>query len=118
MPKILSTSLFASGQSWPYKGRERDWANPRPLALVGTHPVRTRGPSTFVAKLLSALAGHGRAPIVPLDPVVALGTLFELGSSHKVYEFLVVLVEGVAHTVLRAGHPVMVVALAAEAVVF
>jgi hypothetical protein len=79
--------------------------------------VRTASASAVVAELLSALASHGGTAGVPLHPVFAFGTLFELGSLRKFDEGFIVLIEAVVDLVLLAAHPHMVVAPASQAVV-
>ena len=74
----------------------------------GAHSMGTCGSPTLIAKLLSAFAGHSRASVVSLDPVVAFGTLLELRSFHEVDEVLVVFVKGVVDFVLGTSHAVVV----------
>lgn len=79
--------------------------------------MRTSGSSTDIAKLLPTLASHGGTAFRPFDPVVALGTLFELGPPDKLQEVLIVLAESVVDLVFGTGHPFMVYTSAFQAVV-
>ena len=74
------------------------------FSFIGTTSVGTGGASAVITKLLSALACHGGAAVVPFHPKVALWTLLELGSLHELYEVLIVLVESVADLVLSTAH--------------
>lgn len=80
--------------------------------------MRATGASTGIAKFLTAFALHGTAALVPLDPVVAFGALFEFGSLHKINKFLIVFVKAVVDPVFGAGHPYVVYAPAFQAVMF
>ena len=84
---------------------------------MGTATMGAGGSSTDVAELLSAFAGHRGAPFRPFDPVVAPGTLLELGSPDELNEILIVFAEGVVDLVFSAGHSSVVEALALETVV-
>lgn len=86
-------------------------------SFIGAGSVRTGGSPTVIAKLLSTFAHHGTAAKVPLDPEVALGTLLVLGSTHKLYKLLVILVETTVDLVLSTGHIRVVQAFTLEAVV-
>jgi hypothetical protein len=74
-------------------------------------------PAAVVAKLLSALAGHGRASLVPFDPILALGALFELGALHKVDKLIVIWIVAVGNSIFGATHSFVIVASAGQAIV-
>ena len=75
--------------------------------------MRTLSASTVVTKLLSTLASHGGAALIPLHPKIALRALLELGSLDKIDKSVVILVMRVVDAVLSTGHTVVVVASAA-----
>lgn len=77
----------------------------------------TTSASTIIAELLSALARHSRTALIPLDPVVTLRTLFELGALYKIDESLVIFVKTIVDSVLCAGHAMMILASTAQTVV-
>ena len=75
--------------------------------------MRTLSASTVVTKLLSTLASHGRAALVPLYPITALRALLELGSLDKIDKSVVIFIMCVTDAVLSTGHTIVVVASAA-----
>ena len=75
--------------------------------------MRTLSASTVVTKLLSTLASHGGATLVPLHPITALRALLELGSLDKIDKSVVIFVMRVADAVLSTGHTIVVIASAA-----
>lgn len=74
--------------------------------------------TTIITKLNSTSAGHTGASWDPFDPELALGTLFEFGSFHKVFKRFVLLTKSFAHPILRTGHTVMIICSTLKTVVF
>ena len=80
--------------------------------------MRTSGSSAIVAKLLSALTGHGWTAFISLDPVLALGALLELCPLDEFEEILIIFIETIAYLILFACHPHMEIASASQTVMF
>lgn len=78
--------------------------------------MRTPDSSAIVAKLLTTSACHSRTARIPLHPVLAFGTLLELGSLREFDEGFIIFVETIIDTVFLAGHSYVVVASTSQAV--
>lgn len=79
--------------------------------------MRASGSSAVVTKLLSAFAGHGRTAIIPLHPKLAARTLLVLGSLHELDKVLIIFVKTIIDLIFSAGHSVMILAFASQAIV-
>jgi hypothetical protein len=79
--------------------------------------MRTTRPSTIIAKLLTALACHGGATSIPLDPIFAFRTLFKLSALCKLNESLIVFIEAIVNSILFAAHSRVKITSAAQAIV-
>jgi hypothetical protein len=79
--------------------------------------MRAPNSTAIIAKLLATSASHGGTACIPLHPMLAFGTLLELGPLCKFNEGLVILIKTIIDSVLLAGHAYVVVASASQAVV-
>lgn len=88
----------------------------RDLWHISAHSMRASGSTAIIAELLTTFTGHSRASLCSLDPIVAFWTLFELGSSYKLNEILIIFVKTVIYAVLCTSHSIMVKTLTFQAI--
>lgn len=85
---------------------------------VWARSMRACSPSAIIAKLLSTFTRHRTATIIPLHPILALRTLLELSSLHKLDKIFITLIESIINSILSTSHPRVILALAPETIMF
>lgn len=80
--------------------------------------MRTAYPSAIITKLLPTFTSHRRTALIPLDPIFAFRTLFELSSPYKINEFFIVWIKTVIYSIFSTSHANVVLTATFQAIMF